>query len=81
MRSFPPATFPHTSAHERSELTLRETQVAILRSRGLSIRDVATEMEISHKTVEVHLHNIYCFLNVHNLASLTRYVMERGLDE
>ena len=72
MRSSPSATFPHTSAHERSELTPKETQVAILRSRGLSIKDVARAMGISHKTVEVHLHNMYCFLNAHNLASLTR---------
>jgi DNA-binding NarL/FixJ family response regulator len=64
-----------------SELTDRETQVAILRSRGMSIRNVARAMGLSHKTVEVHLRNTYIFLDVHDVASLTRYVVERGLDE
>lgn len=82
VRSSPPATFPrHAGAHEMSELTPRETRVAILRSRGLSARDVAMEMGISHKTVQVHLRNIYIFLNVHNVSSLTRYVMEKRLDK
>lgn len=68
-------------AHAKSRLTFRETQVAILRSRGWSIKDVARHICTSPKTVEVHLQNIYRFLGIHDVASLTRYVMERGLDE
>jgi len=47
------------SHNGRSLLTSRELAVAKLVARGLTNREVATELIISPKTVEFHLGNVY----------------------
>jgi two-component system nitrate/nitrite response regulator NarL len=50
-------------------LTLRETEVANLVSRGLRNKEIARQMNISEATVKMHLHHIYEKLH---LASRTQ---------
>ena len=42
-----------------TRLTLRENQVALLVVRGLSNKEVARALGLSHGTVKVHVHNIF----------------------
>lgn len=50
---------PHGSALGRAPLTRRETQVLALIAEGLSNRDIADRLVISHSTAKVHVHNIF----------------------
>ncbi len=58
------------SVADGSELTPAERTVALLVSRGLRTKEVATELVVSPKTVEYHLGNIYRKLGVSNRAQL-----------
>jgi ATP/maltotriose-dependent transcriptional regulator MalT len=61
-RAVPKAT-PRVNAR-MSGLTDREEQVSKLVARGLTNREIATELYITTKTVEYHLSNIYAKLGV-----------------
>lgn len=67
---------------QKSEkLTARETQVAVLLSRGRTTAEVAGELGISAETVKVYVHNIYGRIDVHDRTLLIKYVIEKGLDK
>ena len=57
-------------------LSERERQVAILLSRGLTIKEVAHELALAPKTVNKHKDNCHLKLGVHNRAQLVRMVVE-----
>ena len=75
-RSAPGATVPGERA-----LTPRETEVLRLVAKGLSARQIATRLELSHRTVENHVQNSLRKLQLTNRVELTRYAIEQGLDE
>lgn len=60
-------------------LTDRETEVLRLVSRGLSARQIADRLTLSHRTVENHVQNTLRKLQLHNRVELTRYAIEHGL--
>ena len=60
-------------------LTERETDVLRLVSRGLSARQIAERLVLSHRTVENHVQNTLRKLQLHNRVELTRYALEHGL--
>jgi DNA-binding CsgD family transcriptional regulator len=62
-------------------LTPRELEIARLVARGLTNPQVAARLSIKTRTVASHLDNIYARLKISSRAALTRYVIERGLDE
>jgi DNA-binding NarL/FixJ family response regulator len=62
------------------ELTQREGQIAILLSQGKTVKDIATALNLSTKTIEAHRQNIYRSLGIHNIASLVRWVILYGGD-
>lgn len=68
-------------ATEGPVLTERETEVLRLVARGLSARQVASRLVISHRTVENHVQNTLRKLQLHNRAELVRYALEHGLDD
>ncbi|MCE3259535.1 MAG: two component transcriptional regulator, LuxR family protein [Bacteroidetes bacterium] len=69
-----------SNGHERSaSLTLRELDVIKLVIAGHTSREIAEKLFISPKTVDVHKNNIFAKLNIHNVASLTRIVVEKGI--
>jgi DNA-binding NarL/FixJ family response regulator len=68
--------------HEPAEpsLTERETEVLKLVAKGMSYRQIAERLVISHRTVQNHVQNTLGKLQMHNRVELTRYAIERGLD-
>ena len=50
-------------------------------ARGLSSKEIADELSISVKTVANHRLQIRERLKLHDIASITRYAIERGLVE
>jgi DNA-binding NarL/FixJ family response regulator len=62
-------------------LTTRETDVLRLVSTGLSARQIATRLTVSHRTVENHIQNTLRKLQLHNRVELTRWAIEQGLTE
>jgi DNA-binding NarL/FixJ family response regulator len=62
-------------------LTDRETEVLRLVAKGLSYKQIATRLGVSHRTVQNHVQNTLSKLQLHNRVELTRYAIERGLDD
>jgi DNA-binding NarL/FixJ family response regulator len=63
------------------ELTSREAEVLQLIAEGFSNKQIAAELCISIKTVEKHRQQVMNKLNIHDVAGLTRYAINRGLIE
>lgn len=64
-----------------SRLSARERQVLQWVARGLSSKEIATELGISEKTVANHRMHIRDKLDLRDVASFTRYAIEQGLIE
>ncbi|RKN75385.1 DNA-binding response regulator [Streptomyces klenkii] len=62
-------------------LTDRETEVLRLVAKGLSYKQIAERLVISHRTVQNHVQNTLGKLQLHNRVELVRYAIERGLDD
>jgi DNA-binding NarL/FixJ family response regulator len=62
-------------------LTERETEVLRLVAKGLSYKQVAERLVLSHRTVQNHVQNTLRKLQLHNRVQLVRYAIEQGLDE
>jgi DNA-binding NarL/FixJ family response regulator len=69
---------PATPPGER--LTDRETEILRMVAKGVSYKDIAERLVISHRTVQNHVQNTLRKLQMHNRVELTRYVIEQGLD-
>ena len=66
---------------ETSGLTSRETEVLQLIAEGYANKQIADELSISVKTVEKHRQQLMEKLNLHDVASLTRYAIAKGIVE
>lgn len=62
-----------------SALTLREQEVMRLLAEGRTVREVASELSLSVKTIEAHKLNLMRKLDIHNRASLIEYAVRTGL--
>jgi DNA-binding NarL/FixJ family response regulator len=62
------------------QLTERETDVLRLVAKGLTSRQIAKRLVISHRTVENHVQSTLRKLQLHNRVELARYAIEHGLD-
>jgi len=60
-------------------LSKRELEIVQLIKEGLSSKEVALQLDISLKTVEVHRYNILKKLNLKNTASLVNFINAQGL--
>jgi DNA-binding NarL/FixJ family response regulator len=60
-------------------LTARETEVLRLVAKGLTAKQAAERLGLSHRTVENHVQNTLAKLQLHNRAQLVRYAVEKGL--
>jgi DNA-binding NarL/FixJ family response regulator len=68
------------SADGSSRLTERETEVLRLVAKGLSYKQIAERLVLSHRTVQNHVQNTLRKLQLNNRVQLTRYAIEQGLD-
>ena len=62
-------------------LTERETEVLRLVAKGLSYKQIAERLVLSHRTVQNHVQNTLRKLQLHNRVQLVRYAIEQGLDD
>jgi DNA-binding NarL/FixJ family response regulator len=62
-------------------LTARETDVLRLVAKGLSYKQIAQRLFLSHRTVQNHVQNTLRKLHLHNRVELTRYAITHGFDE
>jgi DNA-binding NarL/FixJ family response regulator len=62
---------------DMDQLTARERQVLRLIARGYIYRDIATELDISIKTVESHVSSVLRKLQLSNRHQLTNWASER----
>ena len=60
-------------------LTSREREVLQLTAEGYAIKDIATHLSISDKTVRTHRKNLMNKLDIHNTAELTLFALRHGL--
>lgn len=60
-------------------LSRREIDIVRLIKEGMSSREIALELDISLKTVEVHRYNILKKLNLKNTAALVNFTNTHGL--
>ncbi|MER7078693.1 two component transcriptional regulator, LuxR family [Saccharopolyspora kobensis] len=63
------------------QLTDRETEVLRLVAKGMTARQIAKKLVISHRTVENHVQSTLRKLQLHNRVELARYAIEHGLDQ
>jgi DNA-binding NarL/FixJ family response regulator len=68
-------------ADDVPRLTDRETEVLRLVAKGLTYKQIAERLVISHRTVQNHVQNTLNKLQLHNRIELVRYAIEQGLDE
>lgn len=68
------------SVPDINSLSGRELQVAALITAGGSSKEIAAELGISLKTIEVHRYNILKKLNLKNTVSLIRYINAHAVD-
>jgi DNA-binding NarL/FixJ family response regulator len=68
-------------APDHPELTDRETEVLKMVAKGMSYKQIAERLVISHRTVQNHVQNTLRKLQMHNRVELTRYAIEQGLDD
>lgn len=63
------------------QLTVTETRVLKLVATGLTSKEVAVQMELSKRTVDFHLSNVYDKLAVNNRLQATNKARALGLLE
>ncbi|GAB3286925.1 response regulator [Parasphingorhabdus pacifica] len=68
------------SMTQAPQLTDRETEVLRLVAKGMTARQIAKKLVISHRTVENHVQSTLGKLQLHNRVELARYAIEHGLD-
>ncbi len=61
------------------ELTARQQEVLQLIVDGLSAKDIAGKLNISHRTVEFHKAQLMQQLNLHSTVELIKFAMTNGL--
>lgn len=65
----------------RSNITPRQREVIQLVAEGKSIKEIASILNVSVKTVEFHKTNLMNRLSLHSTAELTRYAIKHGIVE
>lgn len=76
-----PAAGVSPGAEQVPRLTERETEVLGLVAAGLTSRQIATRLGLSHRTVENHVQSTLRKLQLHNRIELVRYAISQGLAE
>jgi len=72
---------PKVAKNAPDFLTGREREILQLVAESHSTREIAAKLGISAKTVDNHRTNLMRKLDLHDVASLTRYALEVGISE
>ncbi len=72
---------PSVDESGRPALTERETEVLKMVAKGMSYKQIAERLVLSHRTVQNHVQNTLRKLQMHNRVELTRWAIEQGLDD
>lgn len=69
----------HTRLATIDDLTTRQHEILQLVVEGLSAKEIADQLKISHRTVEFHKTKIMEQLHVHSTPDLVKYAVAHGL--
>jgi len=72
---------PSPDNPQLTQLTQRETEVLRLVASGLSYKQIAQRLTLSHRTVQNHVQNTLNKLQLHNRVELARYAIREGLGD
>ena len=72
---------PASADPDQPTLTERETEVLRMVAKGMSYKQIAERLVLSHRTVQNHVQNTLRKLQMHNRVELTRYAIAQGLDQ
>ena len=61
---------PRGATHDRDSLTAQEREIAMLAAEGLSNKEIAQRIFLSHRTVGAHLYRIFPKLSITSRAAL-----------
>ena len=61
------------------QLTLRQRDVLRLIVKGQRMKEIATALNLSTRTVETHKYEMMQTLDLHSTAELVRYALDRHL--
>jgi DNA-binding NarL/FixJ family response regulator len=73
------AATPAADGGDAPRLSERETEILRMVATGLSYKQTATRLSLSHRTVQNHVQNTLGKLQLHNRIELVRYAIEHGL--
>jgi DNA-binding NarL/FixJ family response regulator len=69
------------TASATPSLSERETEILRYVAKGLTAKQIAEKLTLSHRTVENHVQATFRKLQVANRVELARYAIQHGLDE
>jgi len=67
------------TTQQSGQLTARQREVLQLVAEGKSLKEIATALDLSTKTVEYHKRSIMDELGLRTTAELTRYAIRHGI--
>jgi DNA-binding NarL/FixJ family response regulator len=73
------ASAPTAGHRDTPKLTERETEILRMVATGMSYKQIASRLVLSHRTVQNHVQNSLGKLHLHNRVELVRYAIEHGL--
>jgi len=73
------ASAPAPDGGDAPTLTERETEILRMVATGMSYKQIASRLVLSHRTVQNHVQNSLGKLHLHNRVELVRYAIEHGL--
>jgi two-component system NarL family response regulator len=70
---------PESNCSADWRLTARQRQVLRHVAEGEALKQIATQLDVSVKTIETHRRQIMDKLDLHSVAELTKYAIRQGL--
>ena len=67
------------AVQKEKSLTSRQREVLQLVAEGMTVKEIASALDLSPKTVEFHKSQIMTQLDLHTTAELTKYALVHGL--
>lgn len=72
------ASLLNVDDNEKKELTMKEIEIVKWIAQGLTSKEIADKLFVSHRTIETHRHNILKKLELPNAAQLSSWAKDKG---